>query len=1851
MNNSESGMAKKNMAVRFLAFSLAAIMMLGAFAVVPVLSVESEPEAEQSQSAQNNSEIVYDEDVLSITVDGEERTELEIYENEKVTIKAEGVLAAKYQWQILHPERSGLWVDIYEETKATLDVSLALTSNMEQEDGKTYLRCLAYEAEGAYVTDVLEVATLEGTKPIDAPEIPKLETGKVDYNLVQEDGDDHPEFVMVSIEYLRYDFARDSEGKVVVDGEGKPVLSDEGVMAFRSYMATLHYGGSLNTTVPNPTLIGYDAYLDDATETCSQVEITLNNITTNVVYTIKYKPADVDYSVRYYFQNIYDDLYVENTELKVDAQGPTGSTPTQSVLEKDVAGFTALYYQPDSIAADGSTVFEVYYERNYYLMEFNCNEGYGTDTVYARYGSYISVPDPIRHGWEFVGWDLTTTEQDPAPSGMNDGVKDDLPTSMPFYNSGYKAIWTTVETTYTVVYWAENANDSNYSYWGYQTFVRESNTTVSGKAYGSNTDTVAKDKNGQPLEDVDNITSQSSYFTYYEAKGDKDVLVLGDGSSVVNVYYTRNYYTINFTGYGKCGLETHSHTDGNCDKPIICGHAYHEHSSECTSTLVCTKEPHTHTNECITNGCLTCKLEEHEHESSCLSDNCEYADHEHTTDCCTLTEHTHSVSCWDNVGNIYNGGTPGGAPNNPSDGQVYVLNYGYTTRRYIYILGSWYNYNGTDSSGTVVAHSCDLAEHTHGTNCNYCDSPIGHKHTADCCILDEHTIHTIECYNPESGYVQASNQTGYDYVLRISAPKEGFVYRYSRSGTVLYYFYSGSTWYYLGSTTLGLVANSAGWTTVSNTGNRVSVCDTPSTMECEIHSHDGINCEYCIHEHTDACTDCGLINHSHDSECYGKEEHAHDDSCYEWECGDSAHTHVDSCYGECIKQVHTCNSTCNTNNTNNVIYSITAKYEQNIGAIWPTSGTSDNPGVLETLDNVYKNSSGKAANTSNPFYGWSGLVSGQTTVSKRVTMTSDLCDANGKNGTALYESTSYTVNLYYMFESEDQTSPENGNDRKLYNGVYYEKSVDYFQTVGSSSTKFSAKTITGMENVTVESVSIGNNTYNNFLYYNCIDYPLTFYNYNVDLPDRAIDLNYEYHLKPYEITKAVMEESYYPSTLEPGAYEFAGWYTTPQCFKGTEVDWNNMIMPAKAQTLYAKWTPLIRTVTFYSAYSDIQKDEDDTSDKIYHFMLADNISHGSLLGSSYSYTPDYPTDMDLIHDTTSELAQMYDFVGWFYMDENGKKRFAPDSMEINRDLVLFAEWNTSVDTTYEIQYVLQDAVTKSQIPQLSKDYAAGEAIADILYAHSSVGKTKTFDAKGVSELYPDFKEHFFPTVSSHSILMEQDPSLNTYTFEYVYDPIVYYKVRYVDYVTRTDIMDPVVKYTEEAVVTEKFAPKEGWIPQNYYITKALASDGDIENPDKDEVIEENIIVFYYTQDTEHGLYSIEYYLENSNSTDSSKVENYYKYESIVGSADLGDKIEADIREFEGYTHKPELNTVITYNINGTEKEPLIGVDPSGKVDYTGLTIKIYYACNEYDYEFVFREYGAKPTDSDLKTKVTGKAKFGATVSNTAPATITKEIDGETITYEYNFSDMNNPDDAELTKSITIRKFDGGEGDTNPNKQTFWYVKKQYPVEYHIVCTVPDLAGLNGLDMYYETAPIASTLAGSTAMAGTGFTFVGWYNNKECTGDPLTTDTYFKPSAITPDSDGIDHYYALFEPVYGNLKVTKKHDDNVGTVEPTESFLFHIKGKAGTVTGHIDMVITITNAGTKTINKIPIGEYTVSEMESWSYTFIVPRNEDGTLRFELVQSATVKENDTVEVLFERAIEDSDWLTGERIDEKE
>ena len=117
-------------------------------------------------------------------------------------------------------------------------------------------------------------------------------------------------------------------------------------------------------------------------------------------------------------------------------------------------GFYNLIYEKPRIAADGSTVVEVYYDRYYYLMNFDLDGGYGVEPIYARYGTSIgNVGTPTKAGYTFKGWSL---------DGKNIV---NLPAHMPAENKTYKAVWEANATAkVTVVFWGENADDEEYSY-------------------------------------------------------------------------------------------------------------------------------------------------------------------------------------------------------------------------------------------------------------------------------------------------------------------------------------------------------------------------------------------------------------------------------------------------------------------------------------------------------------------------------------------------------------------------------------------------------------------------------------------------------------------------------------------------------------------------------------------------------------------------------------------------------------------------------------------------------------------------------------------------------------------------------------------------------------------------------------------------------------------------------------------------------------------------------------------------------------------------------------------------------------------------------------------------------------------------------------------------------------------------------------------------------------------------------------------------------------------------------------------------------------------------------------------
>lgn len=272
-----------------------------------------------------------------------------------------------------------------------------------------------------------------------------------------------------------------------------------GKQAAPSWTATLAEGSNLEQTVTSPTVVGYKP--DQAT-----FNVSVNNITENKTYTVTYHPANVGFTVNHYLQNVADNNYTLDKTEHVDGY-------TESEVGGDLAkaypGFAALLYNTKAkVAADGSTVVEIYYDRNYYMMSFNLDGGYGVEPIYARYGTSVKVENPTKPGYTFNGWE-------PA-----------VPTTVPAENTTYKAKWQAEKTAkVTVVVWGENADDENYSY------IKSVETTAPV---------------GSTLTAIPSGTNLNMGTKLWELKRVEQTTVAADGSSVLNVYYDRKEFTLTF---------------------------------------------------------------------------------------------------------------------------------------------------------------------------------------------------------------------------------------------------------------------------------------------------------------------------------------------------------------------------------------------------------------------------------------------------------------------------------------------------------------------------------------------------------------------------------------------------------------------------------------------------------------------------------------------------------------------------------------------------------------------------------------------------------------------------------------------------------------------------------------------------------------------------------------------------------------------------------------------------------------------------------------------------------------------------------------------------------------------------------------------------------------------------------------------------------------------------------------------------------------------------------------------------------------------------------------------------------
>ena len=136
----------------------------------------------------------------------------------------------------------------------------------------------------------------------------------------------------------------------------------------------------------------------------------------------------------------------------------------------------------------------------------------------APSGVTVAPAAPSRPGYTFGGW-----TRNGSAFTFGGALSE---------NIQLEASWTANDTTYTVVYWIENADDDGYSYESSRT-----NTGVTGS-----TITLSNSQNGYSTSNID--SSYRNYFTY--DRYDTGKTISGDGSTIVNVYYSRNTYTLTF---------------------------------------------------------------------------------------------------------------------------------------------------------------------------------------------------------------------------------------------------------------------------------------------------------------------------------------------------------------------------------------------------------------------------------------------------------------------------------------------------------------------------------------------------------------------------------------------------------------------------------------------------------------------------------------------------------------------------------------------------------------------------------------------------------------------------------------------------------------------------------------------------------------------------------------------------------------------------------------------------------------------------------------------------------------------------------------------------------------------------------------------------------------------------------------------------------------------------------------------------------------------------------------------------------------------------------------------------------
>ena len=869
------------------------------------------------------------------------------------------------------------------------------------------------------------------------------------------------------------------------------------------------------------------------------------------------------------------------------------------------------------------------------------------------------------------------------------------------------------------------------------------------------------------------------------------------------------------------------------------------------------------------------------------------------------------------------------------------------------------------------------------------------------------------------------------------------------------------------------------------------------------------------------------------------------------QCSKEPHTHGEGdCPMRTLKGFDGCNTSPST--TDSVYQLIFAKYQADISDLWPLAGATYSPYTHAVPGNLYswdyKDSNGNIVQV----------------VPKMFTMSDELCNDDGlvmaKNTTSASQ---YTVR--YMIESLDGTG-------SAYNGINYVADSRFSQTLPVSGNTLTPRQIDGFYAAASSAVADGSNY---VFYYRRNRNDIYFNDGFGNISTMVNDVMYETPLDSLTVGGKTLDEYVppCPPSLDSGAYKFDGWYTTDDFTTAADFD---TTMPNHHIAFFAKWTPVTHHVMFFETYEDMSigtpiiPDED---------------------------TPGYHNDVAVQHGATVNYASTltregYTFNGWYYIDEiTGRKTaFQPNLTPVVCDLNLFADWVSEDIVRYAIHYVT----------------GSSTKVAEDTFGEIPRNQTLTVLPKTGTQLLSGYQTGYFPTLASAHIKFPEDPEnidgtgavkkinldgstytggndftyLIEYTFDYEHCGSVNYTVDYINRATgdhrfktssdgtENSTVESVTKSSEQAFVTERFRDIPLYVPDAYSKRIILTSDPDL-----------NFLTFYY-EESDAPMYLVEHYTENVDGTWTIQSQEF-----ATGAA--GDTITRSTKEYVGHaflstqawvdedgnalTAATNETFVQTYTAAADDTDTASGTLSADHL----LILRFYYPLNEYSYTVEHRIlnstrdylYGTQSASTD-----TGTGKFGAVFEGNAK-------DASAIGYTV---------EGSQTQIGTITD--------DENVLTFWYIK---PIEIQYRVSIDGQTGTNVFGCYVTPttentkAPEKSaTFTGSVPIAASGFKFIGWYTDAECTtaaySSWIGTNDKLIPYPNADDMLEEATYYAKFEP----YTLTIVH---IGG-ETNESFLYHVTGS------NLDMVVSVDGNSSTTLRYVPEGEMTVTEITNWSWKY-------------------------------------------------